>query len=110
MKFRTFALAAVFAASALTALAAVATARATLAPANEYFGRLRISIVGIRNSITTLSSESADATLNSAALRARIAMIEDALTDWQRKYPHDPGIARFRSDLASLATRVTLMP
>ena len=112
MKFRTFTLAALFAACAITTLSSVAAAQLearSLAPADEYFGRIRLSIVGIRNSITTLSSESADTTLTPASLRARIAMLEEALADWGRRYPHDPGVARSRSDLASIMGHVSMV-
>ncbi len=60
-----------------------------VAPADEYFGKLKMSILGIRNTIKDQSAkvdyypDKADSTLNA------IALTEDALHDWQRKYPCD---------------------
>lgn len=60
-----------------------------VAPADEYFGRLKMSILGIRNTIRDQGQkvdyypDKAESTLNA------IALAEDALHDWQRKYPCD---------------------
>ncbi len=60
-----------------------------VAPADEYFGKLKMSILGIRNVIKDqglkidVYPEKADSTLNS------IALAEDAVHDWQHKYPCD---------------------
>lgn len=60
-----------------------------VAPADEYFGRLKMSILGIRNTIKDESLKvdydpgKAPSTLNS------IALTEDAIHDWQHKYPCD---------------------
>ncbi len=60
-----------------------------VAPADEYFGKLKMSILGIRNTIKDQGAkvdyypDKADGTLNA------IALTEDALHDWQRKYPCD---------------------
>ena len=60
-----------------------------VAPADEYFGKLKMSILGIRNTIkdqgikVDVDPAKADSTLNA------IALTEDAMHDWQRKYPCD---------------------
>ncbi|MDB5040488.1 MAG: hypothetical protein JWN27_1214 [Candidatus Eremiobacteraeota bacterium] len=60
-----------------------------VAPADEYFGKLKMSILGIRNVIkdqglkVDVFPEKADSTLNS------IELAEDAVHDWQHKYPCD---------------------
>ncbi len=60
-----------------------------VAPADEYFGKLKMSILGIRNTIKDQGlkvdyyPDKADATLNAMSLA------EDALHDWQHKYPCD---------------------
>lgn len=67
----------------------VAKAKCKIAPADEYFGKLKMSILGIRNTIkdqglkADFYPEKADSTLNA------IALTEDALHDWQHKYPCD---------------------
>jgi hypothetical protein len=60
-----------------------------VAPADEYFGRLKMSILGIRNTIKDqglridVDSSRANDTLKGMALT------EDAIHDWQHKYPCD---------------------
>jgi hypothetical protein len=64
-------------------------AKCKIAPADEYFGRLKLSILGIRNTIkdqgfkVDYDPQKAPSTLGS------IALTEDAIHDWQRKYPCD---------------------
>ena len=111
MNFRTFALGAVLATGAFLVAAAAAGAQleqATVAPANEYFGQIRLSIIGIRSTINNLRAAASDQTLSADSLRARVALLQDAIIDWEHKYPHDPGIARYRKDLATLTTRISL--
>ena len=60
-----------------------------VAPADEYFGKLKMSILGIRNTIkdqgikVDVDPEKAPSTLNA------IALTEDAIHDWEHKYPCD---------------------
>jgi hypothetical protein len=60
-----------------------------VAPADEYFGRLKMSILGIRNTIkdqglrVDVDSTKANSTLGT------IALTEDAMHDWEHKYPCD---------------------
>ncbi len=76
--------------SAPKKITAVAKApKCRVAPADEYFGKLKMSVLGIRNTIKDQGlkvdyyPDKADMTLNA------IALTEDALHDWQRKYPCD---------------------
>jgi hypothetical protein len=67
----------------------VARAKCRVAPADEYFGKLKMSILGIRNTIKDQGlkvdndPEKAPSTLNA------IALTEDAVHDWEHKYPCD---------------------
>jgi hypothetical protein len=60
-----------------------------VAPADEYFGRFKLSILGIRNTIKDqglrldVDSTKANSTLGT------VALTEDALHDWEHKYPCD---------------------
>jgi hypothetical protein len=69
-----------------------AAPKCKVAPADEYFGKLKMSILGIRNTIkdqgikVDVDPAKADSTLNA------IALTEDAMHDWQRKYPCDSWI------------------
>ena len=64
-----------------------------LAPADEYFGPLKQSILGIRNTIRDaglrydVNHDIGDRTIASAALTER------AIRDWQQRYPRDHGVA-----------------
>ncbi len=64
-------------------------AKCKIAPADEYFGKLKLSILGIRNTIkdqglkVDVDPAKASSTANS------IALTEDAIHDWQHKYPCD---------------------
>ena len=70
-------------------VARAAVRKCKVAPADEYFGKLKMSILGIRNTIkdqgikVDIDPAKADSTLNA------IALTEDAMHDWQRKYPCD---------------------
>lgn len=65
-----------------------------LAPADEYFGPLKQSILGIGNTIRDLgrhydvNHDIGPQTIASAALTER------AIRDWQTKYPRDHGVAQ----------------
>jgi len=68
---------------------AKAAPKCKVAPADEYFGKLKMSILGIRNTIkdqglkVDVDPDKAPGTLNA------IALTEDAIRDWQHKYPCD---------------------
>jgi hypothetical protein len=60
-----------------------------VAPADEYFGKLKMSILGIRNTIKDQGLK-IDADPSKAPTTANaIALTEDAIRDWQHKYPCD---------------------
>jgi hypothetical protein len=77
------------AAHAATKPVAKAAPKCKVAPADEYFGKLKMSILGIRNTIrdqglkVDYEPAKAETTFNAMALT------EDAIHDWQRKYPCD---------------------
>jgi hypothetical protein len=63
------------------------------APADEYFGKMKMSYLGIDNTFRDASISSGDHTTD-PAIANRVALAEDALEDWARKYPRDPQLAR----------------
>ncbi|HXM17664.1 MAG TPA: hypothetical protein VN934_02520 [Candidatus Tumulicola sp.] len=95
-----------------TLLAAVAFATATpadaryrVAPADEYFGRMKMSTLGIDNTIRdTGIRESYNPELASRLLNGLLDA-EDALRDWSRKYPQDNWIPKRAYDLSHLLWR-----
>lgn len=62
-----------------------------VAPADEYFGRLKLSILGIRNTIKDTGYKVDADPAHKMALNA-IALTEDAMHDWEMKYPKDSWI------------------
>ncbi len=86
--------------------AAFAAAIKLLAPADEYFGPLKQSVIGMRNQIRMLgwnydvNHDIAHQTYVSATLTER------AVRDWVRKYPHDGQIPRTIFLLQRLYTKI----
>jgi hypothetical protein len=70
--------------------------RQAKAPADEYFGRYKISILGVRNVIYDVDARSENASEDAAAGMCRkLILAEEALRDWQTKYPDDTWIPKF---------------
>lgn len=68
-------------------------AMADLAPADEYFGPLKMSILGIGNALNNIKrrlngADMSDDTLNS------LAQVQNSIKDWESKYPRDPWLSR----------------
>lgn len=81
--------------AALPLVARAETKHVFIAPADEYFGKMKMSILGIRNEIHDLTLrigwEPAKA---ESAFLSQALLTEDALDDWSRKYPTDPWVPR----------------
>jgi hypothetical protein len=68
--------------------------KSKVAPADEYFGRLKMSVLGIANVIKDMRLRvQADAD-KTPTIFGSLAMVEDAIRDWERKYPRDSWIAK----------------
>jgi hypothetical protein len=81
---------------------ALANPMSSLAPADRYFGRLKMSILGVRNSLRDLSAR-ADAEPEAAEhIFDKAVLVEDALRDWQHHFPRDPWIPKYAYALAEL--------
>jgi len=63
------------------------------APADEYFGKMKMSYLGMNNTFRDAAISSGDHTTN-PGIANRVAFAEDALEAWAKKYPHDPQLAR----------------
>jgi hypothetical protein len=68
---------------------AKAAPRCKVAPADEYFGKLKMSILGIRNTIKDQGIKADNDPDKATSTLGSIALTEDAIHDWQRKYPCD---------------------
>ncbi len=63
-----------------------------VAPADEYFGRLKMSILGIRNTIRDMGLRADADPAHATAMLGTVTLTEDAMHDWEAKYPHDTWI------------------
>jgi len=91
-----------------------------VAPADEYFGRLKMSILGIRNVIKDDALKVDADPAQGASVISGIAMTEDALHDWESKYPQDTWLphslftlerlyAKIDSDVARAKAKATMV-
>src|ERR1700730_2337880 len=74
------------------------------APADEYFGRLKLSNLGIRNIIHALAVEGT----SPFALpleRTRIMGVNTAILEWADEFPRDPWLRRVVLNFADVLTR-----
>ena len=88
---------------------APAVAASRVAPADEYFGRLKMSILGIRNQLRDLEAKAYYRTSSRGALIGEATFIEDAMRDWSAKYPGDPWIPGFRHRLQRVYVRIAAL-
>ena len=65
-----------------------------VAPADEYFGRLKMSVLGIRNELNHLQSQVDAQPDTSVSVMGPASLVEDAIKDWERHYPSDPWLAK----------------
>jgi TolA-binding protein len=71
-----------------------------LAPVDEYFGKMKLSPLGINNTIHDASVHVKYDQVNAGRYYTSLEWAEDALHDWAHKYPQDtwlPGRAYFMS-------------
>jgi hypothetical protein len=77
-----------------------------VAPADEYFGRLKMSILGIRNALRDMGLRADADPAHAASILGTVGLTEDAMRDWERKYPHDtwipPAILQLERDYAKV--------
>lgn len=63
------------------------------APGDEYFGRMKMSFLGINNTFHDETIRAGDYTTDSAIIN-KVAFADEALRDWSHRYPGDPQLAR----------------
>src|ERR1700737_4124452 len=91
----------------VAASAQAATMR-DLAPADEYFGQLRMSVLGIRNELNTLERRATSGDRNVASMTGKLAFVDDAMRDWRARYPRDTWLPRFAAQRARVASLIAL--
>ena len=63
------------------------------APADQYFGRMKMSYLGINNTFRDAAISAGDHTTDPSIV-SKVAFADEALLDWARHFPHDPQLAR----------------
>ncbi len=65
-----------------------------LAPADEYFGRFNLSVLGIANTIRDAGARMDSGTDPRSMLSGPLSFVTDAVQGLEQKYPSDPWIAK----------------
>ncbi len=78
---------------ALPAAPVCAQGSSSLAPADEYFGHYRLSVLGIANSIRDSGNRIDEGNVG-PTLDGPLMFVTDAIRAWEKRYPRDPWIAR----------------
>ena len=86
--------------------AAIHASAARLAPLDEYFGRLKMSVLGVRNKVTQLGLDADLHPEHDRAVLAQAVFVEDAMRDWARKYPYDRWLPRYAYALETMYERI----
>lgn len=81
---------------------ALADPMSNLAPADRYFGRLKMSILGVRNQLKDLAVRAETRPEDAEHIFDKAVLVEDALHDWQKHFPRDPWIPKYAYTLAQL--------
>ncbi len=77
-----------------------------VAPADEYFGKLKMSILGIRNTIKDLGYKVDADPSKAMQIMNAVNLTEDAMHDWENKYPQDSWIPPAILSLERLLAKV----
>jgi len=67
---------------------------AKAAPADEYFGPLALSVIGIRNAISQTCLRLDRAGLDDGDALSNVGLVEASVHEWERKYPEDTWLPR----------------
>jgi hypothetical protein len=89
-------------------MAVVAQTQSTtaMAPADRYFGRMKMSILGIRNVLNDSGTRLDVDQANASAVFHKVVLADEALHDWAAQFPRDPWIPKYILSLATLYRRL----
>jgi hypothetical protein len=76
------------------------------APADEYFGRLQMSILGVRNKVKDFGLDADTHPEHGKAILGNAIWVEDAMRDWAKKYPFDKWLPRYAYALEQMYERI----
>jgi hypothetical protein len=91
----------------LASIVPAVAADATLAPADEYFGRFNLSVLAIANSIRDCGARLDAGADPRDVIAGPLTFATDAMHAWEARYPSDPWIAK---DLLALETVYLKIP
>ena len=77
-----------------------------LAPADEYFGKLGMSILGVRSKVKDLGLDADTHPDHDRAILNNAMWVEDAMRDWAKKYPFDRWLPRYAYALEIMYERI----
>ena len=80
-------------------------AASTQAPADQYFGRLKLSYIAINNTLTDARAHAGPYTVDPDIIN-KVALAESAFLDWKSKYPKDSQIPRTTFLLAQVYLKI----
>ncbi|GAC1500253.1 MAG: hypothetical protein NVS3B17_14560 [Vulcanimicrobiaceae bacterium] len=63
-----------------------------LAPADEYFGPLKMSFLGISNAMNNIKRRQSTGDMNDDTEKS-LNQVENSIRDWAKQYPRDPYVA-----------------
>jgi len=80
---------------------------ATLAPADESFGRFNLSVLAIANTIRDAGTRLDSGADARAIVSGPLSFVTDAIHAWETRYPSDPWIAKDLLALETVQLKVT---
>ncbi len=75
------------------------------APADQYFGQLKLSYIGINNTLTDAKTRAGQYTVDLDIIN-KVSFAENAFLDWKSKYPKDKQIPRTMFLLAQIYLKI----
>jgi hypothetical protein len=79
------------------------------APADQYFGRMKLSYLGINNTFRDAAISAGDHTVDPAIVN-KVEFADDALRDWASHFPHDQQLARSYFLAIGIQRKIWLKP
>ncbi|HUA08038.1 MAG TPA: hypothetical protein VMA98_02120 [Candidatus Acidoferrales bacterium] len=79
------------------------------APGDEYFGRMKLSYLGINNTFHDETIRAGDYTTDPGIV-SKVGFADEALRDWSHKYPGDPQLARSYFLAIRMYKKIYLLP
>lgn len=79
------------------------------APGDEYFGRMKMSYLGIDNTAHDVAIEAGAYTID-PGLIAKVMFADEALHQWEHRYPGDPQLARSYFLMIEVLRKIYTMP